>query len=49
MRKATNSETRAFDPSHKGLYRLGGIACILTTVFILLAIGAYFIWPYTAN
>ncbi len=42
-------ETPTFDPRHKNLYRLGGIASILTAVFILLAIGAYFIWPYSAH
>ncbi|NCC33895.1 MAG: DUF4386 family protein [Chloroflexia bacterium] len=38
-----------FDPRYKTLYWLGGIASLLIAVFIVLAIGAYFIWPYTAN
>ncbi len=42
-------ETPTFDPRHKSLYLLGGIASALTAVFILLAIGAFFIWPYTAD
>ena len=29
--------------------RLGGIAGILSAVAIVLAIAAYFIWPYTGN
>jgi hypothetical protein len=42
-------DTPTFDPRYKSLYRLGGIASILTAVFIVFAIGAYFVWPYTAN
>jgi hypothetical protein len=38
-----------FDPRYKTLYRLGSIASLLIAVFIVLAIGAYLIWPYTAN
>ncbi|MBP1464936.1 DUF4386 family protein [Candidatus Chloroploca sp. M-50] len=38
-----------FDPRYQSLYRLGGSASILTAVFIVLAIGAYFIWPYSAH
>jgi hypothetical protein len=44
-----STETPIFDPHYKTLYRLGGIAGILIAVFVVLAIGAYFIWPYTAN
>jgi hypothetical protein len=42
-------EMPIFDPRYKTLYRLGGIASALIAVFILLAIGAFFIWPYAAN
>ncbi|WP_129677071.1 hypothetical protein [Candidatus Chloroploca sp. Khr17] len=38
-----------FDPRYQSLYRLGGSASILIAVFIVLAIGAYFIWPYRAH
>jgi hypothetical protein len=41
--------TPTFDPRYKTLYRLGGIASILIAVLIVLAIGAYFIWPYAGN
>lgn len=42
-------ESPTFDSRYKSLYHLGGIASTLTAVLILFAIGAYFIWPYTAN
>lgn len=44
-----NIESPTFDARYNTLYRLGGIAAILTAVMIVLAIVAYFIWPYTAN
>lgn len=34
------------DPRWKGLYRLAGIAAIVTILVILLGIAGYFIWPY---
>ena len=42
-------EVTALDPRYITLYRLGGIAGILSAVFIVLAIAAYFVWPYTGN
>lgn len=39
--------TGSVDPRWKDLYRIGGIASIAFPVMILLAIVAYFIWPYT--
>lgn len=38
-----------FDPRYKTLYRLGGLASLLTAVLIVFAIGAFFIWPYQGN
>jgi hypothetical protein len=34
------------DSRWKGLYRIGAIASFLIGVFIIVAIGAFFIWPY---
>jgi hypothetical protein len=42
-------EAPTFDPRYKTLYRLGGLASILTAVLIVFAIGAFFIWPYQGN
>jgi hypothetical protein len=37
------------DPRWKDLYRLGAISSILMAVAVLLAIVAYFIWPYKGS
>lgn len=42
-------EVVAPDPRYITLYRLGGVAGIVSAVLIVLAITAYFIWPYTGN
>lgn len=42
-------EVVAPDPRYITLYRLGGIAGIVSAVLIVLAITVYFIWPYTGN
>ncbi len=42
-------EVTAPAPRYLTLYRLGGFAGILSAVFIVLAIAAFFIWPYTGN
>ena len=34
------------DPRWKGLYRIGGISSLLISILIIVAITAYFIWPY---
>src|SRR5512133_1504909 len=34
------------DPHWKDLYRIGGSVSLLMAFSIILAIGAYFIWPY---
>ncbi len=39
-------DTEIADARWKDLYRLGGIASILVAVIIVLAIVAFFIWPY---
>jgi hypothetical protein len=33
----------------KDLYKIGGVAFIITTALVLFAIIAFFIWPYTPN
>lgn len=38
-----------FDPRYKNLYLFGGVAGILIAVLVVFAIGAYFIWPYSAH
>ncbi len=40
-------ENKTRDPSWKELYIIGGISCIIFVVLILVAVIAYFIWPYT--
>jgi hypothetical protein len=49
MSQVSNSSTpiQTVDPRWKDLYRLGFIACAAFPVFILIAIIAYFIWPYS--
>jgi hypothetical protein len=39
-------EAEVVDPRWKDLYRLGGISSILVAAVIVLAIVAFFIWPY---
>ena len=41
-----NPKNNLPDPHWKELYRLGFIACAAFPIFILLAVIAYFIWPY---
>jgi hypothetical protein len=36
----------SIDPSWKDLYKMAGVAAIISEVVILLGIVAYFIWPY---
>ena len=44
-KKAAN--TNVADPRWKDLYMLGAAACVVFILLILVAVGAYFIWPYT--
>jgi hypothetical protein len=37
----------AVDPRWRDMYRLGGIFCIIALAVVILAIVAYFIWPYS--
>jgi hypothetical protein len=39
-------DTVSIDPSWKDLYKMAGVAAIISEVVILLGIVAYFIWPY---
>lgn len=41
------AETVSVDHSWKDLYITGGISCIVFVALILIAVIAYFIWPYT--
>jgi hypothetical protein len=40
-------ETETIEPRWKDLYRIAGIAAIISEVVILLGLVTYFIWPYT--
>jgi hypothetical protein len=40
-------QIHAVDPRWKDLYRLGGIFCIINLAIVVLAIVAFFIWPYS--
>lgn len=35
------------DPRWKDLYMIGGVSCIIFILLIIVAVIAYFIWPYT--
>ncbi|MFZ6026827.1 MAG: DUF4386 family protein [Chloroflexota bacterium] len=37
------------DPRYHTLYRLGGIASLVIALSVVLAVAAYFIWPYKGN
>ena len=41
------AETVLADPSWKDLYIIGGVSCFVFVALILVAVIAYFIWPYT--
>ena len=40
------NNNKVADPQWKELYRIGGIAAVVTVILILLAIVTYLIWPY---
>ena len=40
------TEIKDLDPRWKDLYRVGFVACATFPVFIIIAVVAYFIWPY---
>ncbi len=40
------AEAHAVDLRWRDLYRLGGVACLVVAALVLLAIIAFFIWPY---
>ncbi|MFN2217916.1 MAG: hypothetical protein ACK2UA_04880 [Anaerolineae bacterium] len=42
-------DTKIPDPRWRDLYRMGYISCIAFPVVIVLAVIAFFIWPYTAG
>ena len=44
-----NEESIALNPVYKNIYKLGGIAAILSAISIAFAIVAYFIWHYKGN
>jgi hypothetical protein len=46
---STDNLLETIDPRWKDLYRIGGIASLLIAVGVLLAIVAFFIWPYKGN
>jgi hypothetical protein len=41
------TDTGSDDPGWTDLYKIGAITCLLFPVGIILAVVAYFIWPYT--
>jgi len=43
----SNQYRESADPRWKDLYRIGFIACAAFPAFILIAVIAYFIWPYS--
>ncbi len=50
MTRATHSQiddAASLDPRWRDLYRIGGIACVAFPISIVIAIIAFFIWPYT--
>lgn len=43
------ADPRTPDPRWKDMYRVGAISCITGATLIVLAIGAFFIWPFAAG
>ncbi len=48
-RKTIENDAPVQPTNWKDLFTIGGIACLLVAFMVLVAIAAYFIWPYTPH